>query len=93
MGALGLPVHQVVRHDVDCVDGCANLGDLLCGEGDHVTLKTGHGDGQLLVADGGFDLLQEQGVVRDFCISYQHHYPQYFGSCVRNLGVLGRYSP
>lgn len=55
-------VHEVVRHDIDKVDGGGNLGHLRGGKGNHVALLAGHGNGELLVADGGLDLIEQQRV-------------------------------
>jgi hypothetical protein len=49
----------MVTH-VDVVNDGVDLGDLLGGIGNHVALLAGHGNGQLLIADGGLDLLEEE---------------------------------
>lgn len=55
-------VHQVVAHDVDHVHGLEDLRALLLGEGDHVLLAAGNGNGQSLVADGIAHSSEELGV-------------------------------
>lgn len=70
-------VHEIIGHDlkrlvgsfirlrgsayVDKVDGLLDEGGLAGDVGNHVTLKTGDGDGELLGADELLDLLEELG--------------------------------
>lgn len=45
------------------VDNGVDLGHLVCGKGNHVSLLAWDGNGELLVTDGGLDLGQQEGKV------------------------------
>lgn len=50
---------------VDGIDDLVDDGDLLGGVGDQVSLPARRSNGKLPLANGGLDLLQEQGEVGD----------------------------
>ena len=57
------PVHEVVGHDIEEVQGGVDGGDGGVGEGKHVPGETGNGGGNEFVgAEGGADLCEEEGV-------------------------------
>lgn len=60
-----IPVHEVVGHDVDHINSSVNLRCLLRGEGNHVALQTGDGNGEFFAADSRLDLLEQKSVTGD----------------------------